>query len=50
MQILPAQLLLDLHDLRVHGHLRPSLLSLLLVAVEGVAPEHLLGLLGHLVL
>lgn len=40
-------LLLQLLHLR---HLLPALLSLLPVAVEGVAAEHLLGLLHHLVL
>lgn len=49
IRVLPAQLLLDLHDLWVHGHLLPSLLSLLLVAVEGIAPKHHFCLLHHLV-
>lgn len=42
-------MLLDLHYLWVHGHFVPSLLSLLLVAVEGIAPKHLFCLLHHLV-
>lgn len=49
IRVLPAHLLLDLLNLCVHGHFLPSLLSLLLVAVEGIAPKHLLRLLCHLV-
>lgn len=44
---LPVQVLLDLLDLGVGRQLCPSLGALLLVAVEGVAAEHLLGLLRH---
>lgn len=49
IRVLPVQLLLDLLDLWVHGHFLPSLRSLLFVAVEGIAPKHLLRLLHHLV-
>lgn len=49
IRVLPAQVLLELRDLWVHGHFLPSLLSLLLVAVEGIALKHLLRLLHHLV-